>query len=63
MVDLEWSGSEATSFGIYRNGTLIKTVDNNGFDTDNLGRTDGVFTYEVCEADSTTCSNPSTVTF
>lgn len=61
-VDLEWSGSSATSVDIYRNGQFLTTVSNSGSYSDNLGKDiTGDFTYQVC--DPATCSNTSTATF
>jgi len=64
-ADLEWVGAEGDLVDIYRDSVKIKTTENDGFykdNIDNLGR--GSYTYQVCEADSTTtCSNEATVTF
>ena len=63
-VDLSWSGATSSNVDIYRNGVLITTVPNNGFYTDRIGaRGHGTYTYQVCEAGTTTCSNQATVTF
>ena len=62
-VDLAWSGATTTSVEIHRNGSLLTTTENDGAYTDSLGRTSGTFTYKVCAAGTTTCSNESSVTF
>jgi hypothetical protein len=65
-ADLSWSPSATTlSTDVYRNGSIIATVPNNGAYTDNINKKGrGTYTYKVCEAGSTTnCSNDSTVTF
>jgi subtilisin family serine protease len=62
-VNLSWTGSTAASIDVYRNGTRIATVANSGAYTDNLGKTKGTYTHQVCEAASTTCSNTVTNSF
>jgi len=64
-VDLFWSGPTSGNIDIYRNRVLIATVPNQGgFYTDHINRTGrGTYTYRVCEAGSTNCSNQVTVTF
>jgi hypothetical protein len=43
---------------------VIATTANDGFYTDNIDqRGPGTYTYQVCEAGTTTCSNEATVTF
>jgi thermitase len=43
---------------------VIATVLNNGAYTDPIGGSGaGTYTYQVCKAGSTTCSNQATVTF
>ena len=63
-VDLSWSGATSINVDIYRNGTVIATVLNNGAYTDTIGGNgQGTYTYQVCQAGTTTCSNQATVTF
>lgn len=63
-ADLSWSGAASTNVDIYRNGSKITTTANDGAHTDNLGRgASGTFTYRVCEAGTSTCSNDASVTF
>ncbi len=63
-ADLEWSGATSTNVDVYRNGSVVATTANDGFYTDNIdARGAGSYTYEVCEAGTTTCSNEATVTF
>lgn len=64
FVDLTWSGAATSNVDVYRNDTLVTTVNNSGAYTDSLGRTSGSFVYKVCEDGSTTvCSANMTVTF
>jgi hypothetical protein len=43
---------------------LIGTTRNDGFYTDKIGGPPpGIFTYQVCNAGTQTCSNQATVTF
>lgn len=63
-ADLKWSGATSTSVDIYRNAVKIATVANNGSYTDNIGQVGGgSYTYQVCEAGTSNCSNTATVTF
>jgi hypothetical protein len=63
-VDLAWSGTNATSVDVVRNGAVIATVANSGTYTDNIGvKGGGSYDYEICEAGTTTCSLPVNVTF
>ncbi len=65
FVDLSWSGSSASSFDVWRDGSKIGTVSDTSA-TDELGVKGGgyVYVYKVCEADSpSTCSNEVTVVF
>ncbi|MGH7585066.1 MAG: S8 family serine peptidase, partial [Gemmatimonadales bacterium] len=61
---LTWAGSSATSVTIRRNGATLVTTANDGQHTDNLGKgTTGTFTYQVCNAGTSTCSNSASITF
>lgn len=63
-VDLEWSSATSTEVDIHVDGTLHVTTANDGFythSTDNVGG--GSYTYQVCEAGTTTCSAEVTVSF
>ena len=63
-ADLTWSGASSTSVDIYRNGSLVTTTANDGAHTDNIGnRGGGSYTYQVCEAGTSTCSSTVTVSF
>jgi hypothetical protein len=61
-VALTWSGAHKSRVDVVRNGTK-RTVANTGSYLDKLGkRASGTFTYQVCEAGTTTCSEPVLVT-
>ena len=63
-ADLTWSGATSTNVDIYRDGNKIATVSNTGSYTDNIGAVGGgSYTYQVCEAATSTCSNTATVSF
>ncbi|MBW3565061.1 MAG: S8 family serine peptidase [Acidobacteria bacterium] len=63
-ADLSWSGATSTDVDIFRNGSKITTTANDGFHTDNIGnKGGGSYTYKVCEAGTSTCSNEASVTF
>jgi subtilisin len=63
-VDLSWSGATSSNVDVYRDGALIATTANDGAYTDNINaRGGGSYTYRVCEAGTSSCSNEATVTF
>jgi PKD repeat protein len=63
-ADLSWSGATSTNVDIRRSGSLVTTTANDGFYTDNIdARGGGSYTYEVCEAGTSTCSNEATASF
>jgi extracellular elastinolytic metalloproteinase len=64
-VDLTWGGGAGANVDVFRNGTRITTTTNDGAHTDStLAKSArGTFTYKVCNAGTTTCSNDSSVTF
>ena len=63
-ADLTWSDAAGTNVDVYRDGSAITTTANDGFYTDNINnRGGGSYTYQVCEAGTSTCSNTATVTF
>ena len=62
-VKLSWSGATAPSVDVYRNGAPIETVANTGSHTDSIGKGGGSYTYKVCDAGTSTCSNEAVVVF
>lgn len=63
-VDLVWSGISGSSVDIYRNGTVVNSVSNNGEYTDNIGvKGGGSYTYKVCETGTNQCTSEQSVVF
>lgn len=63
-VDLGWSGATSTSVDIFRDGSKLTTTANDGAHTDSINKKGGgSYTYTVCEAGTSTCSNTATVSF
>ncbi len=63
-ADLTWSGAASTNVDVFRESSKIATTANDGAYTDNIGaKGSGSYTYKICEAGTTTCSNSVTVTF
>ena len=64
-VDLSWSGATSANVDVFLDGALLTTVPNTGSYTDSIGvrRSNVRYTYKVCEADTSTCSNEVTVRF
>ena len=62
LVRLHWIGATSPTVDIYRNDALRATVNNDGDHTDVLTER-GIYTYKVCEAGTTNCSNEVEVRF
>ena len=63
-ADLAWNGANSDFVDIWRDGALIATTSNEGTYTDNTNNVGGgSYIYQVCEQDTSTCSNEATVTF
>jgi hypothetical protein len=63
-ADLSWSGLSAGQTDVYRNNVRVTTTSNSGSYTDNIGnRGSGSYSYRVCDAGTSTCSNSVTVSF
>jgi len=63
-VRLTWSGATSANIDVNRNGIVIATVPNTGTYTDSTGDTGRAqYTYRVCEAGTSTCSNDVRVHF
>ena len=63
-VRLNWSGAISANVDAYRNNVLIVTTANDGLYVDSTGDTGRArYTYRVCEAGTSTCSNSARVTF
>jgi hypothetical protein len=64
-VDLSWTGATSANVDIYRDGVVRATVPNSGSYTDSTGNRRGNvrYTYKVCEAGASNCSNEVTVRF
>jgi len=62
-VDLNWSGGSVVLYDIFRDGSqMAEDIDSNTY-TDDVGKK-GIYTYQVCEANSlTNCSNIVVVDF
>jgi serine protease AprX len=63
-AELTWTGARSAQVDVYRDGVLLATTDNDGSHTDAIGeKGKGAYAYQVCEAGTTTCSNPVAVAF
>ncbi|MEK9154058.1 MAG: S8 family serine peptidase [Patescibacteria group bacterium] len=63
-TDLSWSGATSGNVDVYRNGGIIITTLSDGAYTDNINQKgSGTFTYKICEAGTSVCSNESVVSF
>lgn len=64
-IDLTWANVDGGSVDIYRNGSFLTTTANDGSYTDATGNKGGntSYTYEVCEAGTSTCTNTATASF
>jgi hypothetical protein len=62
VVKLNYIGATSPTVDIYRNGALLATANNTGSYV-NVLRVRGIYTYKVCEAGTTNCSNEVIVRF
>jgi len=63
-ADLTWSGATSTNVDVYRDNVHIATTGNDGSHTDPIDRTgNGSYSYKICNAGTSTCSNQVQVTF
>ncbi len=64
-IDLSWNGASSTTVDVYLDGSVVATTANDGAYTDSTGNKGGgvSYTYRVCEAGTSTCSNQTTVAF
>ncbi|OHA50433.1 MAG: hypothetical protein A2W59_01915 [Candidatus Terrybacteria bacterium RIFCSPHIGHO2_02_41_19] len=63
-VDLSWGGATSGNVDVYRNGSVVTTTANDWAYTDHINQKgSGTFTYKICEAGKSACSNESTVAF
>jgi PKD repeat protein len=64
-ADLTWSPSgTSVNVDVRRNGALLTTTADDGAYTDNINRRGaGSYSYQVCEAGTSTCSNVVTISF
>jgi hypothetical protein len=64
QVDLTWTGASSSNMDVFRNGVKVVTTANDGFYTDSISaKGGGSYSYIVCEADTSTCSDSALVTF
>ena len=62
-VDLSWSGLSGSRADIYRNGSRMTTQNNSGSYADSLNGRGGTYTYKVCVAGTSTCTNDASVSY
>jgi hypothetical protein len=63
-ADLSWSGLASPTVLVFRNGAPLITLANLGAMTDAIDKKgSGSYTYQVCEAVTSSCSNQVTITF
>ncbi|MFW5926891.1 MAG: PKD domain-containing protein [Wenzhouxiangella sp.] len=63
-VDLAWDGASSTDVDIYLDGGVIDTTANDGAYTwESNNRGGASYTFQVCEAGTSTCSDSVTVVF
>lgn len=64
FADLTWWNATSTDVDVFLDGTKLVTTENDGAYTHDSGQKGGgSFTFKVCEAGTTTCSNEVTVTY
>jgi PKD repeat protein len=61
---LTWSGATGATVDVYRNGVFLRSETNDGRYTNSRNLPgSSQYTYKVCQAGTTICSNEATVTF
>ena len=60
-VDVNWADAEGASVDVYRDGSLVTTTANDGNYRQFTRR--GTYTYQVCQAGTTVCSEEATINF
>lgn len=63
QVQLTWSGATSRKVNVYRNGLVITGTANDGSFTDTLTNPYGIYSYQICEDNSSHCSALSSITF
>ena len=63
FADLAWSGATSANVDVYRSNAIVATTTNDGTHTDQAPKGANSFTYRVCNAGTSTCSNNVTVSF
>jgi hypothetical protein len=61
IVTLKWAGAAGTKVDLYRNGDYRRTIPNDGLTKVYPNRA-GTYSYKICEAGKTRCSNTASVT-
>lgn len=62
-VDLVWGGASTDTVDVYRNGAVVTNTPNDGSHSDPVSKGPGSYTYRLCEANASTCSDEVVVTF
>lgn len=64
-VDLTWNGLSGSSVDIYRNGGIVASAANDGVHTDSINKKGGggTYTYQICDAGTSNCTNSVSVSF
>jgi hypothetical protein len=62
IVLLKWRPADGGQINVLRDGNVVQTTADDGSTQDNLGAMTGTFTYQVCETDSSDCSNEVDIT-
>ncbi|HEU4888139.1 MAG TPA: alkaline serine protease, partial [Thermoanaerobaculia bacterium] len=62
---LNWTGATGANVDIFRNSVKITTTANDGNHVDSSlpKNTHGTFTFQVCNAGTSTCSNTANITY
>lgn len=60
-VDVNWTNAEGASVDVYRDGRMVTTTANDGNYRQFTRR--GTYTYQVCQAGTTVCSEEETISF
>jgi chitodextrinase len=62
-VALNWSGASGSRVDIFRNNSRLTTTSNSGSWTDSVAGRNGSYSYKVCNAGTSSCSNTAQVNY
>lgn len=63
IVELNWDGATTSNVDVYRNGSLLRNTNNDGYYRNRIRNASGDYTYQICDEDTENCSAEVTASF